>query len=119
MKPEAAILAEIRLAVSRRTTATLFRNGVGQAYMPDGRVFRYGLVKGSSDLVGWTRVRVTQEMIGTEVAVFTAVEAKAAKGRLSAEQRAFLAAVAKAGGIAGVARSAEEAVDIVEGRKIV
>jgi hypothetical protein len=43
------------------------------------------------------------------VAVFTSIEVKAATGRLRPEQRQWLAAVQAAGGIAGVARSVEEA----------
>jgi dihydroxyacid dehydratase/phosphogluconate dehydratase len=43
------------------------------------------------------------------VAVFTSIEVKSATGRLRPEQRQWLEAVQAAGGIAGVARSVEDA----------
>ena len=48
-------------------------------------------------------------MVGQRVAVFTSLEVKAERGRVSPEQRQWLEAVQAAGGIAGVARSVEEA----------
>jgi hypothetical protein len=41
--------------------------------------------------------------------VFTSIEVKSATGRLRPEQRQWLEAVQAAGGIAGVARSVEDA----------
>ena len=52
-------------------------------------------------------------MVGQRVAVFTSVEVKTATGRVSTEQRQWLEAVQAAGGIAGVARSVEDALRIV------
>jgi hypothetical protein len=74
---------------------------------------RYGLQPGSSDLIGWRTVTVTPEMVGSQVAVFTSIEVKAASGRLSPEQRQWLDAVQAAGGIGGVARSVADAVAIL------
>jgi hypothetical protein len=48
-------------------------------------------------------------MVGTQVAVFTSIEVKTATGRLRPEQRQWLDAVQAAGGVAGVARSVEDA----------
>jgi hypothetical protein len=73
---------------------------------------RYGLQPGSSDLIGWRTVTITPEMVGQQVAVFTSIEVKTATGRLTPEQRQWLAAVETAGGIAGVARSVEDALRI-------
>jgi ribosomal protein S19 len=37
---------------------------------------QFGLCKGSADLIGWKRVTVTPEMVGSTVAVFTSIEVK-------------------------------------------
>jgi hypothetical protein len=72
----------------------------------------FGLAKGSADLIGWTIRTVTQEMVGTQVAVFTSIEVKTPTGRVNPEQQQWLDAVQTAGGIAGVARSVEDALRI-------
>ena len=68
---------------------------------------------GGSDLIGYRKVTVTPEMVGTEIAVFAAVEVKAAKGRATEQQKAFIEHIRNAGGIAGVARSVDEAKSIL------
>lgn len=71
-------------------------------------------VKGTSDLNGWTSVVITTAMVGCRVAVYTAIETKRSKGgRTSDDQQNFIDQVLKAGGIAGVANSAEAARAIV------
>lgn len=70
-------------------------------------------VVGQSDLCGWTEVEVTQEMVGSVVPVFTAIETKRSKGgETSDDQINFIEQVRKAGGIAGVANSADAALKI-------
>jgi hypothetical protein len=73
---------------------------------------RYGLQPGSSDLIGWRTVTITPEMVGQQVAVFTSIEVKTPTGRVKPEQQQWLDAVQSAGGIAGVARSVEDALRI-------
>ena len=80
----------------------------------DARPIKSGLVKGSSDLVGWTEVEITQEMIGRKVAVFTAIEAKTPSMRVSKAQTNFIRRLTDAGGIAGIARSAEDAAKLIQ-----
>ena len=71
-------------------------------------------VKGACDLPGWTEIVITPEMVGRTVPVFTSIEAKATEGgRVSPDQKNWMAQVLGAGGIAGVARSPEEALAIV------
>ena len=55
----------------------------------------------------------TPDMVGQRIAVFTSIEVKTPTGRVSPEQRQWLEAVQAAGGIAGVARSVEDALRIV------
>ena len=70
----------------------------------------FGLAPGASDLLGWKPVTITPDMVGATLAVFAAVELKQAGGThpVTEEQRRFLDAVERAGGVAGVARSPEQ-----------
>lgn len=108
--------------------ARLFRNNVALAWVgervrhePDLLVLRNprplhaGLCVGSSDLIGWRTVTITPEMVGQRVAVFTAIESKSLRGRAKEEQENFIGAVRRAGGIAGIARTVEEAQKILTG----
>lgn len=113
MTSEREVQARIMLALGRGLSR-VFRNNVGVLPDATGRPIRYGLCTGSSDLIGWTSQTITAEMVGKQVAVFTAVEVKNAKGRATSEQRAFLTAVTQAGGIAGVCRSPEEAMALTQ-----
>ena len=61
---------------------------------------------GVSDLIGWTQGR------------FVAIEVKAGRRQPTDEQAAFLDLVRRSGGLAGVARSVEEARAILEGREL-
>ena len=70
---------------------------------------RYGLQPGSSDLIGWRTITITPQMVGQRVAVFASIEVKSTTGRVRQEQQQWLDAVQAAGGIAGVARSVEDA----------
>jgi len=90
--------------------ARLFRNdnGLGRRLRTDARFF-YGLGVGTSDLIGWMPVEITEAMVGSRVAVFVAFEVKRGSDRLSTEQRAFLRTVTEAGGRAAEIRSVEEA----------
>ena len=58
-------------------------------------------------------MKITEEMVGEEVAVFVAIEVKD-KGRATPEQRRFISCVKDAGGMAGVARSVTDAKEILE-----
>lgn len=97
--------------------ARLFRNNTGQAWagkatrLKDGSVlienarpFHGGLCVGSSDLIGWTPVKITPEMVGKTIAVFTAVETKTARGRATTEQLNFIRVLNSHGGYGGIAR---------------
>jgi hypothetical protein len=105
---EQQIQQHIRLTCSRGPVR-LYRNNTGTLRDQHGRPVSFGLCKGSADLIGWRTVTVTPEMVGQQVAVFTSIEVKAASGRLRPEQRQWLDAVQAAGGVAGVARSVDDA----------
>ena len=89
----------------------LLRNNVGA--LPDprtGRLVSFGVGgPGGSDLIGWRSLVITPDMVGQRVAVFAAVEVKSTTGRLKPAQAQWLATVQRAGGLAGMARSVEDA----------
>ena len=121
----------IRMAISK--LSTMFRINVGRAWtgnkiiqLPrnhrtwpgaivilDPHPFDSGVPKGYSDLTGWTSIDITQEMVGNKIAVFTAIEVKSKTGRTSDNQENFLDRVSISGGIAGVAKSTDDAINII------
>ena len=111
---ETKIQQEIRLGLGTRDDVRLFRNQVGQ--LPDprtGRPVQFGLARGSADLVGWKTIEVTPDMVGQRLAIFTSIEVKTPTGRATPAQKTWMDVVEKAGGIAGIARSADDAMKIV------
>ena len=90
----------------------VWRFPVGSYELADGRRITVGIA-GMSDLLGFTPVTVTQDMVGQTLAVFTACEVKRPgaytdKKRLLSQEM-FCAAVRRQGGLAGIANSVEEA----------
>lgn len=111
---------------SKVKTTRLFRNNVGQGWqgscvkvegkkvtIHDARPLQAGLCPGSSDLIGWTSVKITPDMVGLDFAIFTAVEVKTPSGRSSEKQRNFLRVVREAGGFAHLVKSEDEAVNLL------
>ena len=113
---EGNIQRAIQLAASS-LKARLFRNNVGLFKTKDNRKVRTGLCVGSSDLIGWTKIEVTPDMVGTELAVFTALEVKTPTGKATEEQLNFITAVRDSGGIAAVVRSAAELHEVLRHQK--
>ncbi len=111
---EKHIQTEIMLAVSQ-SGATVFRNNCGVAVYPDGSRVKYGVCNpGGSDLIGWRTVKVTPDMVGKPVALFLALEVKAKHNRTATDdQKRFIENVRRAGGLAGIVRSAEEAIALL------
>lgn len=91
--------------------ARLYRNNVGKLQDKRGQWVAYGLCPGSSDLIGWHTVTISPDMVGSQVAVFVAVEVKTTdrRSQVTDEQERFLQVVTQAGGMAFVARTATEA----------
>ena len=119
-------LRQILLTCSRGPTR-LFRQNTGQGWVGQSRRFsrpetvivqpgdvlirnarplHAGLCEGSSDLIGWTQ--------RDGAAVFTAIEVKTERGRVTPEQAQFVDVVTAAGGIAGIARSVEDAQRLID-----
>lgn len=109
---ESQIQNEIRAACNTGKTRA-WRNNIGSAVIHGGRV-TFGIPgPGGSDLIGMHSMTITPEMVGGRVAVFTAIECKSAKGKPTAEQASFINFVSAMGGIAGVARSSDEALNLI------
>lgn len=102
MKSEQEIQNEIRVALTQ-AGYTVFRTNVGKVKTADGRWFDTGLPKGHADLYGFR----------PDGQIFY-VEVKKENGRVRPEQENFIETVRKRGAIAGVARSAREALELVK-----
>ena len=114
MNPETKIQNRILLALSE-AGCTVWRNETAGAWMGkqihregdqvtlvNARMMTFGLAVGSPDIVG----------ISSD-GRFLGVEVKTKTGRATKEQLRFIEAVNKAGGIAGIARSVEDALDLI------
>lgn len=125
---EHALQNEIRNALAghcllfRANTGTAW-TGSGVSRLPDGHVIVYdarpfstGLPPGFSDTFGLVRVQITPDMVGRHIGQFVAGEVKTSSGRVSDKQAAFLLAVEKNGGRAGVWRSVDDALAMVLGK---
>ena len=77
----------------------------GDVVIRQGRPLHAGLCVGSSDLIGYRQV--------DGVAQFVALEVKSATGRATKEQVQFLDHIQAAGGLAGIARSVDDAAAIL------
>ena len=110
---EQQIQQQIRLACGKGD-CRLFRNNTGTLKDANGRPVQFGLCKGSADLIGWRTITITPDMVGQQVAVFASIEVKTPTGRVRPEQQQWLKAVQAAGGVAGIARSVEDAQAIVK-----
>lgn len=101
---ESEVQNQIRLALD--PYAVMFRVNSGKVRMSDGRYFDTGVPNGYSDLSGFRK--------SDGKAVF--IEVKNEKGRLRESQKQFLKVMSQYDVLAGVARSPEEAIKIVEGQ---
>ncbi len=102
---ETAIMRAIREAVNLTPGCRCWRNHTGKVQAKDGTWHSFGLGVGSPDLVGIAYGR----LLGIEV--------KTATGRIRPEQRAWLEAVTRLGGVVGVCRSVDEALALVQSAK--
>lgn len=131
---ETKILKQIRMLASSYG-ARLFRNNLypgyggeairisepGALYMDPGdvlvrqaRVIRPGFPNGSSDLIGFVPIEVTEEMIGKKIAVFMACEVKSPGGKVTKAQDNFIGYIRAQGGVSLVAFSPEDALAVLE-----
>lgn len=105
MTAEHKIQNDIRVAVSQHG-CTIFRANVGKVRMDNGKWFDTGLPKGYPDLFGFRR---------SDGKMFF-IEVKNEIGRLRPDQVNFAKIIRQYPVLYGVARSVEDALEIVEGR---
>jgi hypothetical protein len=89
----------------------------GDMLIKNPRPFDTGLPPGFTDTFGVTSETITPEMVGQAIGVAHFIEFKTPDGRVSPKQQNFITAMRRLGARAGVARSAQDAVDIALGRK--
>lgn len=123
---EKNIQARIALHVGSKPDARVFRNNTGMGFQgtvvketPDmvtlknHRRIQFGLVKGSSDLIGFVTRIIRQSDVGKRVAQFLAVECKTPKKGATDPQKNFISVVKQFGGLAGVAKTPKDAEEII------
>ena len=127
MAKESNIQKKIMLAASKYSrvfrnnvgigwTGNVFNTSKGDKLIKNARPLRAGLCTGSSDLIGWTEKIITPDMVGKNIAIFTAIEVKTDKGRASKDQLNFIEQVNKSGGIAGVCRSENDVINLINNK---
>lgn len=118
MKSESEIQQDIRIE-SPKHGVTLLRNNQGAFKDETGRLVRFGLGNESpnqlflsSDLIGFTEIIISPDMIGKRVAVFTSIEVKKEKDTTKKErklkQQNWIDFVTLRGGIAGFCNSVDQ-----------
>lgn len=118
MNPETKLQRRILLELSAMG-CTCWRNETAGAWMgktihkdgktvtlADARFMKFGLCVGSSDIIGITKG-----------GLFFAIEVKTPKGKATKEQINFINHVRAQGGLAGIARSVEDARGIINAAK--
>lgn len=98
---EMDILRLIMVALSD-AGCVVWRNNVGVLKNAAGIPIKFGLCVGSSDIIGVA-----------PCGRFLAVEVKTEKGKPTPDQMRFIEAVKRKGGIAGIARSPDDAVALL------
>ena len=101
MTTETDIQNLIRLALSERGIIS-WRNNTGALKDKDGRLIRYGMCPGSSDIIG-----IMPD------GRFLAIEVKKPGKKPTPEQLNFIEAIRRHGGIAGVAHGVEDLEDLL------
>ena len=99
--------------ISKIHTPRMVRVRKGDVVISRARPLSTGVPKGYHDLTGWHSVEITPEMVGRKIAVFTSIEVKTDKGKLTDEQANFMGQVDKSGGITGIGRCSEDVDKII------
>ena len=124
MAKEKPLTNQILLELTGKDTK-LFRNNTGQAFqgvpsyrgntvlLENFRIIKFGLITGASDIIGWKNVTITQEMVGQQLAVFTAIEVKTKNTSRKSHQKTFIKNLKEDGGFCGFANTIEDAKSIL------
>lgn len=116
---ESKIQKDIQIFLNK-DQSRVFRNHTGKVQCKrTGQWHVFGIPNsgGGSDLLGFVSKTITPEMVGSKVAVFLAIEVKSKTGKVKPEQQRFIDFINEKGGIAGVARSQEDAKNLIQNYK--
>ena len=121
----------ISLHISENKLGTMFRANVGSGWtgtvhkssarsvtIYGARRFSTGLPAGFPDLFGFCTITITPNMVGKEIAVFCGIEIKKPDGMVRPVQRNMLDYLQERGARAGIARSCEDAEQILSGKQL-
>jgi hypothetical protein len=103
-RSEANLLNDCMIELSA-AGCLVWRNNTGALPDKNGRILKFGLCKGGSDIIG-----ICPD------GKFLAVEVKTETGRASSDQMRFIDAINRLGGRAGIARESKQAVAIALGK---
>lgn len=124
MTPEGKVQDDVEVLASS-FFSRLLRNNSGALFNDLGTMVRYGLgnisakfnkKNKSSDLIGWTTITITPDMVGRKVAIFTAIEIKPETFKINPPyrddstpwaQERFVYQVREAGGFGAIVNSGE------------
>jgi hypothetical protein len=109
------VCLNFRANVGQGWTGEITRVNARDIYIKNARPFNTGLPAGFADTFGLTPVVITADMVGKTIGVFHAIEYKSLRGKAATLQQAFIAAVRRNGGRAGIARNEQEAIAIALG----
>lgn len=110
---EAGVNDEIYDTAKRLEQGPLWRNNRGVAQYGN-HIVTYGVgPNGASDWIGYRRLLITADMVGSTIAQFVALEAKRPGESADEKQKRFLDRVIADGACAGVATSGEQAQEIL------
>jgi len=118
----AAIL--FRVHTGRAWAGKRIDNGESDiAHILGARIITLGLglingkpLNGTSDLIGFTPIKITPEMVGQTIAVFTAIEVKEPDEKPRKDQIDFINIIKSSGGLAGSAETVEDALKILRAK---
>lgn len=113
------LLKECLVALGKKfSTGRFFRNEVGEGWFfppwnrsfnaEDKRYLVYGLSPDTPDIVGFTSLDITLDMVGTKVAVFTGYEIKTGNAVQTSGQKNFQKILESMGGTYKIIRSTED-----------
>jgi len=85
----------------------------GDVVVRNARPLHAGLHKGSGDVIAITPIVITPAMVGKTIGVFTSSEIKTKTGRVKEDQKHWIEVIQENGGIAGVARSEDDAEQMI------